>query len=107
MCSFSPQSLSGNIDVPLLLPAASSILGLGESRPAAVELTGDFPNNLGVSWKLRPNPVGPGWGGAASTAPARIQAGSPKNTLGGLNRMVRGTVYIIVFPVSGLGLNII
>lgn len=68
---------------------------------------GDFPNNLGVSWKLRPNPVGPGWGGAASTAPARIQAGSPKNTLGGLNRMVRGTVYIIVFPVSGLGLNII
>lgn len=62
MCSFSPQSLSGNIDVPLLLPAASSILGLGESRPAAVELTGDFPNNLGVSWKLRPNPVGPGWG---------------------------------------------
>lgn len=94
------------MDAPHLLLAASNTLALGGSRPAAGYLTGDFLNNPGCPGKSVPIQLVWG-GGAATTTPIRIQTGSPGNILGGLGRMVRGTVHILVFPVSGLGLNMI
>lgn len=101
--SFSPQRLSRSRDAPRFLLAASCILGLGGGRPAAVYLTGDFPNNLGCPGKSALIQLV--WGCAARAYPSKIQPGSPENTLGGKNRVGRGTIYTSVFPVSGLGLT--
>lgn len=98
LSSFGPQRLRGSMDAPRFLLVASSILSLGGSRPAAVYLTGDIPNNLGCPAKSALIQLV--WGVCSYYAPSKIQAGSPENTLGGKNRVGRGTIYTLVFPVS-------